>query len=211
MSARRDATVCARQHDGAGFDLILDVRYQPIVEVDGTISGIFVLGNDITGHRELEQHNERLGQMVSQSSKCMAITDASGAIIYVNDAGRRLLGLTDLQGITARCFFADDEKHINDDVIIPALISTEHWQDDSVTCRPAHDLRRRGASGAALPHRRAPDARRSSRRTSGMALRRSGRSMEHVVGRAGSRSSAAAIDSWSVSTSIRIDRDHDHV
>ena len=111
-------------------DLILDFSYQPIVDANGEISGIFVLGNDITGQREFEQHNERLGQIVLQSSKCMTIADTSGEIIYVNDAGRRLLGLTDLDGVTVRSIFADEDKHIYDDVVVQALATDAHWQDD---------------------------------------------------------------------------------
>ena len=109
-------------------EVILDFSYQPIVESDGVISGIFVLGSDITHQTRLELHNERLSEIVSQSSKCMAIADITGAITYVNDAGRRLLGLTSLEGVTARTLYADDAKHVYDDVVIPALLNDEHWQ-----------------------------------------------------------------------------------
>lgn len=111
--------------------LTLDFSYQPIIEPDGSTSGIFVLGNDMTGLHELEQRNERLSEVVSQSSKCMAIADGSGTITYVNEAGRRLLGITDISGLTARAFFAPHDRSVYDDVIIPALLSgDEQWQGE---------------------------------------------------------------------------------
>ncbi|HEY1098163.1 MAG TPA: PAS domain-containing protein, partial [Myxococcota bacterium] len=110
--------------------VVLDFSYQPIIEDDGRVSGIFVLGTDLTDQRELERHYEELSTIVSQSSKSMAIADKNGFVTYINDSGRLLHGLQSLVGLHARDLVADVDRHLYDDVITPALAAGGQWQGE---------------------------------------------------------------------------------
>lgn len=59
-----------REGDAGLEEIFVDFVYQPIVESDGSVSGIFVQGNDVTeqirSRRELEQLNNKLEQRVAE-------------------------------------------------------------------------------------------------------------------------------------------------
>jgi signal transduction histidine kinase/DNA-binding response OmpR family regulator len=61
-------------------DRVLDFIYQPITEPDGTVSGIFVLGSDVTeGKRaadELERYKNRLEEMVAERTRALEESEA---------------------------------------------------------------------------------------------------------------------------------------
>jgi PAS domain S-box-containing protein len=69
------------QEDGVSLaDRVLDFIYQPITEPDGTVSGIFVLGSDVTeGKRaadELERYRNHLEDMVAQRTRALEESEA---------------------------------------------------------------------------------------------------------------------------------------
>ena len=61
-------------------DRVLDFIYQPITEPDGSVSGIFVLGSDVTeGKRaadELERYKNRLEEMVAERTRALEESEA---------------------------------------------------------------------------------------------------------------------------------------
>ena len=105
----RGITVHLERQPGAGLDdVVLDFVYQPIVDADGRVTGIFVLGHDITGQRELEV--ERAALLERQRFLTEAIpqhvwtADASGALTTVN---RRVL---DYFGVTVDEMLGPDRR-----------------------------------------------------------------------------------------------------
>lgn len=57
----------------------IDVVYQPVCEADGSVSGIFIQGNDITEQRRaemaLERHRDELEQLVLQRTEALRRSD----------------------------------------------------------------------------------------------------------------------------------------
>lgn len=84
------------ERDGALREFFLDFIYQPIQEVDGTVSGVFVLGHDVTdrvlAHQRLLEHQERLEEQVQQRTRELA--DAEAALRHAQklEAVGRLTG-----------------------------------------------------------------------------------------------------------------------
>nr|WP_272874855.1 response regulator [Roseomonas marmotae] len=77
----RSALVKLLDEDGATVnDRVLDFVFQPILEPDGTISGIFVLGSDVTeGKRaadELERYRNHLEEMVAERTRELEESEA---------------------------------------------------------------------------------------------------------------------------------------
>ncbi|MFZ6761570.1 response regulator [Pseudoroseomonas sp. WGS1072] len=80
FNARAMGARLRQQHDGELADLYLDFIYQPILDAVGQVSGIFVLGYDVTEqHRtaaELERYKDRLEDMVRSRTRALEESEA---------------------------------------------------------------------------------------------------------------------------------------
>ncbi|WP_373048374.1 PAS domain-containing protein [Vulgatibacter sp.] len=61
-------------------EFLVDFAYQPILEADGTVAGIFVSGHDITeqkrAHDELARYRHRLEQIVAERTRALEASEA---------------------------------------------------------------------------------------------------------------------------------------
>ena len=85
---------------------ILDFIYEPIVEENGAISGIFCEGYDVTeGQRAQEalRRSEAFSQRVLASSEdCIKVLDTDGRLETMSEGGRRALGVDDLSHLVGQ-------------------------------------------------------------------------------------------------------------
>lgn len=69
------------EHDSVPTELFLDFIYQPIHEPEGQVSGVFVLGHDVTArvraHADLVRHREHLEELVQVRSSDLAQAEAA--------------------------------------------------------------------------------------------------------------------------------------
>jgi PAS domain S-box-containing protein len=79
---------------------VLNFIYQPIVETDGSVSGIFVHAVDVSeqvrARRQVEATAAERSAIVTQIADGVAVADAEGRISFVNQAGQRILGIRGL-------------------------------------------------------------------------------------------------------------------
>jgi|GEM_PF-1051213 len=115
---------------GPLIDVLLDLVYQPIVGPDGSVSGIFVQGHDITSQRIAERERERLATIVEQSSDCVSVTSPTGELLYLNECGLRLLGLPAelVAGTTSAAFFMPEDLAFVNETIYPTLLASGRWE-----------------------------------------------------------------------------------
>jgi PAS domain S-box-containing protein len=77
----RQLRVFLQRHAGAPLDEVyIDLVYQPIIEPDGSISGIFVQGNDISEQKraqdELRRYQEKLEELVRERTRALQESEA---------------------------------------------------------------------------------------------------------------------------------------
>ncbi len=121
-----------RTPDGPPTEMQLDLVYQPISDDDGVITGILVQGHDITGQRNAERERERLATIVERSSDCIAVASLDGRFVYLNDAGKTLLGITrETLATTApiEAFLPEDRAFVME-TVYPTLMAKGRWEGD---------------------------------------------------------------------------------
>ncbi|KAB7769384.1 hybrid sensor histidine kinase/response regulator [Xanthomonas maliensis] len=102
--------------DGPIEQRLLDLVYQPIAGADGTISGVFVQGLDITDRISLE-HAVRAAEMRNRQildsvmDYAIIATDLQGLVTAWNEGARRTLGWTeaDMLGQTLERIFTPED------------------------------------------------------------------------------------------------------
>ncbi|NPD65941.1 PAS domain S-box protein [Lichenicola cladoniae] len=121
-----------------------DVRVTPILSADGVPEKLLVVSSDITERRKADADIGNLAGLVEQSSDFIGIASPETRVLFVNPAGRRLVGLgggTLELGVID--FFTEDDRRTVIDTVLPALHRRGYWEGE---------LRfRHFATGAAIP------------------------------------------------------------
>jgi PAS domain S-box-containing protein len=85
----RNTPIVLANDAGDEEERILDFVYQPIVDADGAVTGIFVQGQDVTEERRsveaLRRREAQLSAYINQSTAGFAEVDLSGTFTLVND------------------------------------------------------------------------------------------------------------------------------
>jgi PAS domain S-box-containing protein len=78
-----------------GHLVVLETSGQPILDAGGVFRGYRGIDRDVTARSQAEAAQARLVAIVEATSDFVSTADTSGNVLYVNRAGRRMLGLAD--------------------------------------------------------------------------------------------------------------------
>ncbi|MBI2683533.1 MAG: PAS domain S-box protein [Acidobacteriales bacterium] len=138
--------------DGSRFPVLLSIGI--LRDPQGELSGFMGTAIDLRARKEADERNRRLTQILEATTDLVSIADASGRLIYLNRAGREMLGLTpdaDLGSLTLRDMrpVTVADKVVNQ--AIPAAIQTGAWSGESALL--SRDGREVPVSEVLLAHR----------------------------------------------------------
>lgn len=102
----------------------------PIV-IDGRTVGAVAVNSDLTRSRRIEDEHRRLSQIVEHSGELIVMFVPGGELVYVNRAGRELIGLRDAEPPASLIdLFAISERARIERDMIPALQRGERWSGE---------------------------------------------------------------------------------
>jgi len=100
---------------------------------DGIVRGAVGTLVDVTELKRAQEEQARLASLVENSPDLIAILGDERRLLYVNSAGRRLLGLTDLEDVgtrTALDFLPPEGQALIESVIGPAIRERGIWDGE---------------------------------------------------------------------------------
>ncbi|WP_017721361.1 PAS domain S-box protein [Kamptonema formosum] len=107
--------------------------YFPLPGQDGTPIGLGAVVVEITDLKQAEQAQARLTALLEATTDFVAMSDAAGRMIYVNRAGRLMVGIGEDEDITALTipdFIPDSEIEKSASEIIPTCVSEGVWRGE---------------------------------------------------------------------------------
>ncbi|MGF1580867.1 MAG: PAS domain S-box protein [Gemmataceae bacterium] len=88
-----------RRKDGTWLPVHLSVS--GVRDQDGNLIGVMGVGTDITARKEAEFEREKFVSLVENSAEFIGMSTLEGDVIYINPAGREMVGLTSLNNVKA--------------------------------------------------------------------------------------------------------------
>ena len=92
-------TLINRRKDGALF--YEEKSIVPIKDRDGTTTHFVSTGRDVTARRQADEARERLATILEATTDCVATFDTNGRLLYLNKAGRAMLGIGPEEAVTS--------------------------------------------------------------------------------------------------------------
>ena len=128
-----DVRVLARCGDGV--DRLLSINYEPLPgdSLDAP-NGVVASFHDITDRQRVEEDLQLFAALVALSQDFVAIADLDGSVLYVNEAGRRLVGLESIKEARAKQigeFLTDEARQASEQIEQTAVIEHGHWEGES--------------------------------------------------------------------------------
>nr|WP_059419982.1 EAL domain-containing protein [Sulfuricella sp. T08] len=94
---RRANEVIPRPGDG---NMVFDVIKVPLFNTDGSRKGLVVVGRDITEMIKAQNERQQLSSILEATPEFVSISTLDGRRVYLNQAGKRMLGIPDEEDVT---------------------------------------------------------------------------------------------------------------
>ena len=105
----------------------------PVRAKDGKIVGLVVMAKDVTESKREDASRDRLVAIVEATSDLVSVSDPVGRLLYLNRAGRTLLGVgsdEDMSKTDIADFVPDPANHTSLLIGIPAAVQVGMWSGE---------------------------------------------------------------------------------
>ncbi|AWN39063.1 signal transduction histidine kinase [Methylobacterium radiodurans] len=112
---------------------LLEVSSGPVRDAEGAIQAAVTVLVDVGDQRRADAETRRLAALVEQSQDFIGLAAPDGSVDFVNEAGRRLIGLADLAAARAMPivdYFAPEERARVLDEVLPAVERDGFWESE---------------------------------------------------------------------------------
>lgn len=116
-----------------GSQLHISLSVSPLMDSEGTVIGASKVARDITQRVNAEKDHRQLISLVETSTDLIGLSALDGKIIYFNDAGLKLLGLTSLEEAKSKSVFDfvhPDSISVLEQQMLPALHGKGFWEGE---------------------------------------------------------------------------------
>jgi PAS domain S-box-containing protein len=140
----KDSRVLLQDENGGPLqERYLDFVYQPIRESDGSVSGIFVHGVDLTERKEAlasaVQSERHLRSILESSADCIKVTDLDGNMVAMNTPGLCIMEIDDFGSVEGKKwseFWPDESRGKAREAIAQARAGSRgHFQGYCTTAK----------------------------------------------------------------------------
>ncbi|MFF9549828.1 PAS domain S-box protein [Methylobacterium fujisawaense] len=118
---------------GTGEIRLLEVSSGPVRDAEGAIQAAVTVLVDVEDQRRADAETRRLAALVEQSQDFIGLAAPDGSVDFVNEAGRRLIGLPDLASARAMPivdYFVPEERVRVLDEVLPAVERDGFWEGE---------------------------------------------------------------------------------
>jgi PAS domain S-box-containing protein len=122
--------VALKRRDGSRVDVMLNGHV--FRDRDGNVAGVEGIFRDITEQKRMAAEVNRLATLVRNTGEMVMLTDNEGNVIYLNDAGARLLGVDpgEIGKLRALETIAAPMRRLVADKLLPQILSGGSWEGE---------------------------------------------------------------------------------
>lgn len=113
-------------------------RLTPEFAADGTVAHVLALSPDITNRVKAEEENRRLASLLDASPDLICVTDTQGVLLYLNPAGRAMLGWppdTDIRYVKPYSFYPERAAKRLRESAMPHASACSMWRGENTLLR----------------------------------------------------------------------------
>ncbi|MFZ0630530.1 MAG: PAS domain S-box protein [Acidobacteriaceae bacterium] len=118
------------QPPGASEGYWIAMRARPMFDSHGKVQGALLAWRDVTEERQTAEGRRRLLAIVENTPDFVGLTDASLRTIFINRAGRELLGIGEREEVQEYPIYEssfEGQREIFESEVLPALLRGDPW------------------------------------------------------------------------------------
>ncbi|MFQ5425844.1 MAG: PAS domain S-box protein, partial [Gaiellales bacterium] len=132
MSTGESEALVYRMRNREGAWRWMDATATAFHTSNGEIRAVMI-SRDISDRLEMEDERRRLSSVVENSSELIAMMDADGRLLFLNDAGRELVGVREtdrIRDLTIFDFLCAEDAQDMRFTVVPTAQQSHHWEGD---------------------------------------------------------------------------------
>jgi PAS domain S-box-containing protein len=134
MTAQKYDIRCPAESGGAYEERWWNLTHSPVLGPSGEIAYIIHAVEDVTETHRLEEERQLFAALVENSSDFIGIADPRGKPLYLNPAGRRMVGLGADHPVSETHipeYYPPEDRAFASDVILKKMFEQGHWSGET--------------------------------------------------------------------------------